>query len=77
MPEENFNEEYVIKMLVDRADFNLKYGQFFADQSKCSKTTTERKKLDSEKKIDRRADKSQTNGIFDNKNHENKPNKTT
>ena len=49
MPEENYNEEYIIKILAEQADLNLKYGQLFAVQSKCSETITERKKNDSEK----------------------------
>ena len=45
MPEENYDEEYVITILAEQANLNLKYGQLFADQSKCRKTITERKKI--------------------------------
>ena len=46
-PEENYDEEYVIKILAEQAEMNLKYGQLFADQSKCIKRITERTKKNS------------------------------
>ena len=70
MPEENYDEEYVINTLAEQADLNLKDGQLFADQSKCSKSITERKKNDSER-IEHKANQSQTNRTFENKNHVN------
>ena len=33
-PEENYDEEYVINILAEQAELNLKYGQLFGDQSK-------------------------------------------
>ena len=32
MPEENYDEEYVINILAEQADLNLRDGQLFADQ---------------------------------------------
>ena len=29
MPEENYDEEYVINILAEQAELNLKYGQIF------------------------------------------------
>ena len=51
MPEEKYDEEYVINKLAEQEDLNLKNGQLFADQSKCSKIITERKNNDSENKV--------------------------
>ena len=48
IPEENYDEEYVINTLAEQANLNLNYGPLFADQSNRSKTKTERKKNDSE-----------------------------
>ena len=48
IPEENYDEEYVINILAEQAELNLKYGQLFADQSKCSKRNTEKTKMNSE-----------------------------
>ena len=70
-PEENFNEEYVIKNLAEQAELNLKYGQLFEDQSKRNKCITGRIKHDSEHKIEHKTDQSQLNGMFENKNHVN------
>ena len=44
MPEENYDAEYVINILAEQADLNFKYWQLLADQSKCSKTITEKKR---------------------------------
>ena len=49
-PEENYNEEYLINILAEQAELNLKYGQLFEDQSKRSKCITERTKNNSEHK---------------------------
>ena len=40
-PEDNYDEEYVIKILSEQAKLNAKYGQLFADQSDISKRVTE------------------------------------
>ena len=75
----NYDEVYVINILAKQANLNLKYGKLFADQSKCSKTITERKKNDSETQVERKTNQSQTNGTFENKYHvnETKQNKIT
>ena len=70
-PEENYDEEYVIIILAEQAELNLKYGQLFEDQSKRNKCITERIKKDSEQKIVHKTDQSQLNGKFENKNHVN------
>ena len=70
-PEENYDEEYVTNILAEQADLNLKYGQLFADQSKCSKRTTERTKKNSEHKVEHKTDQSQLNRTFENKSHVN------
>ena len=38
MPEENYGEEYVINILTEQAELNLKYGTLLAIQSESSKT---------------------------------------
>ena len=68
---ENYDAEYVNNIIAEQADLNLKYGQLFADQSKCSKTITGRTKYDSEKKIEHKANQSRTNKTFENKNQVN------
>ena len=39
-PEENYDEEYVINILTEQAELNLKYGPIFADQSKRTENRT-------------------------------------
>ena len=39
-PEENYEEEYVITILTEHAELNLKYGQIFADQSEHTENRT-------------------------------------
>ena len=70
-PEENYDEEYVINILGEQAELNLKYGQLFADQSKCSKRTTEKIKMNSEQKVEHKTDQSQPNRTFENKSNVN------
>ena len=41
MPEENYDKEYVINILTEQAELNLKYGTLFANQSESSRTKTE------------------------------------
>ena len=71
MPEENYDEEYVINILAEQAELNLKYGQLSGDQSKRNKCIPEKIKKDSEHKIEHKTDKPQLNGMFENKNHVN------
>ena len=70
-PEENYDEECVINILAEQANLNLKYRQLFADQSKCSKTITERKKNDSETHAECNTNQSQTNEASENEKHVN------
>ena len=70
-PEENYDEEYVINILAEQAELNLKYGQLFADQSKCSKRTTEKTKMNPEHKVEHKTDQSQSNRTFENKSNVN------
>ena len=70
-PEKNYDEEYVNNILAEQAELNLKYGQLFADQSKCSKRTTERTKMKSEHKVEHKTDQSQSNRTFENKSNVN------
>ena len=76
---ENYDEEYVFNILAEQAKLNLKYGQLFEEQSKCSKRITEGTKNNSEHKIEHKTDQSQLNRTFENKNHvnETKQNKKT
>ena len=67
MLEENYDEEYVIRILNEQAESNLKYGQLFGDQSKRNKSITERIKNNSEHKTEQKADQSQSNEMFENK----------
>ena len=67
MPEKNYDKEYVINILAEQANLNLKYGPLFADQSNRSKTVTERKKNDSETHTERKINQSQTNELSENK----------
>ena len=69
MPEENYDEESVINLLAEQANLNSKYGQLFADQSKCSKTTTERKKNYFQTNAERKTNQSQTNEASENEKH--------
>ena len=71
MPEETYEGYYVNNILAEQANLNLKYGQLFADQSKCSKTTTERKKNDSETHTERKTSQSQTIAASENEKHVN------
>ena len=69
-PEENYDEEYVINILAEQAELNLKYGQLFEDQSKRSKCITKRTKNNSEHKTEhKKTDQSQLKRTFENKNH--------
>ena len=52
IPEETYAEEYVINHFTQQAELNSKYGSIFADQSRCNKTRTERKRVVPENKIE-------------------------
>ena len=71
MPEDNYTAKYVINILAEQANLNLKYGPLFADQPNRSKTITERKKKDSEIHTQRKINQSQTNEISENEKHVN------
>ena len=71
MPEENYDQEFLLNTLAEQADLNMKFRQILAEQSKCSKITIERKKNDSENKLQHKTNHSQTNRTFDNENHVN------
>ena len=71
MTEENYDEEYVVNILAEQAEQNLKYGQLFGDQSKCNRSTTERTMNKSEHKIEHKTDQSHTNRTLENKSHVN------
>ena len=62
IPEENYDEEYVINILTEQAELNLKYGQLFANQSESSKTKAETENGTSEEQ----------NEIIDNQSHSNR-----
>ena len=62
IPEENYDEEYVINILTEQAELNLKYGQLFANQSESSKTKVETENGTSEEQ----------NEIIDNQSHSNR-----
>ena len=70
MPEENYDEEYVINILAEQGNLDLKYRPLFADQPNRSKTGTERKKNDSEN-TERKINQSQTNELSENEKHVN------
>ena len=71
-PEEIYDDEYVINILAEQANLNIKYGPIFADQLKREKAITETKKDTSEEQIENCANQSQTNRRFENKNSGNK-----
>ena len=71
-PEENYEEEYVINILTEHAELNLKYGPIFADQSERSENRTRLHNHKTEAQNERKESQSQTNRIFENKNNVNK-----
>ena len=75
-PEDNYDEEYVINILSERASLNLKYGQLFADQSNDSKHVTEANNGTSESKIEQQNNQSQLNRTFQYKSGVNKRNRS-
>ena len=71
-PEENYQEEYVINILTEHAELNLKYGPIFADQSEHTENRTTLHSHKTETQNERKESQSQTNRIFENKNNVNK-----
>ena len=70
-PKENY-EEYVINILTEHAELNLKYGPIFADQSEHTENRTTLHSHKTETQNERKESQSQTNRIFENKNNVNK-----
>ena len=71
-PEENYEEEYVINMLTEHAELNLKYGPIFANQSDHIENRTTLHNHKTETQNERKESRSQTNRIFENINNVNK-----
>ena len=71
-PEENYEEEYVINILTEHAELNVKYGPIFADQSDHTKNRTTLHNHKTETQNERKENQSQTNRKFKNKNNVNK-----
>ena len=61
IPEELYEEEYVINILTEHAKLNLKHGRLFADQSKHDKNKPEIRGDATEAKDERNENQSQTN----------------
>ena len=71
-PEQNYEEEYVVNILTEHAELNLKYGPIFADQSEHTENRTRLYNHKTERQNERKESQSQTNRIFENKNNVNK-----
>ena len=69
-PEENYEEEYVINILTEHAELNVKYGPIFADQSEHTENRTTLHNHKTETQNERKENQSQTNRIFENKKRE-------
>ena len=65
IPEENYDEEYVINRLTKQAELNLKYGQLFANQSESCKTKVETENGTSEEQNEIIDNQSHSNGTFE------------
>ena len=65
IPEEYYNEEYVINILTEQAELNLKYGQLFANQSESSKTKAETENGTSEEQNETIDNQSHSNRTFE------------
>ena len=70
-PEEIYDEEYVINILTEHAELNLKYGPIFAGQSERTENKTKFHDK-TEKQNETKESQSQTNRTFENKNNVNK-----
>ena len=66
-PEENYNydEEYVITILTEQAELNLKYGQLFANQSESSKIKAETENGTFEEQNEKIGNQSHSNRTFE------------
>ena len=69
---ENYEEEYVINILTEHAELNMKHGPIFADQSERTENRTRLHNHKTETQNESKANQSQTNRIFENKNNVNK-----
>ena len=67
-----YNEEYVINILTERAELNLKYRPLFADQSKRTENKTKLRNNSTETQNEREKNQSQTNRTFEKVNNVNK-----
>ena len=76
MSRESYDEEIEFNSLSEYADFNLKYGPFFAYQSNCYKNKTATSNNAFKKKKLCTTVQSLSNSKFKNKNRVNKLNKT-
>ena len=65
MPRENYDEEYVINILTEQVELNLKYGSIFANQSENSKIIIATKNGTSEEQNEKRNDQSHSNRMFE------------
>ena len=63
-PEENYDEEYVITILIEQAELTLKEKPIFADQSKLTNDKEEIRNNNTETQIEHRKNEPQTNKIF-------------
>ena len=71
-PEEDYGEEYVINILTEQAELNLKYGPLFADQPQRTESKTKLRNNQTETQNEQEKNQSQTNRIFENAYNVNK-----
>ena len=64
MSEKNFDKEYVINIVTEQAELNLKYGTLFANQSENSKTIIATDNVTSEEQNEKRNNQSHSNRRF-------------
>ena len=67
-PDENYEEEYVIYIITEHVELNLKRGTLFTHQSKHNKSKTELRDDDTETQDQRNENQSQAKRTFENKN---------
>ena len=70
--EKSYEEDDLFTNLTELAELNLKYGQRFADQSKCNKDQTELRNNNNKAQNEPIKGQSQLIRIFENKNDLNK-----
>ena len=75
MPEENYHEEYVINIMTEQAELNLKYGPKFADQSKRNKVKSEIRN-NTDTKNEHIKNQSKTKNFWEHIQREQHPNRT-